>query len=215
LIPNMIKKSNFWISLYMFHYLNDVITHVCYKIEGASILKEKTLIIIPDDCSYSGTQIISHFSVKTPHHILFAIPYISKEAKERIEREILQEEKILFCESTIEFKKWGDLWPIYFDHKLADEISTYQLAYAIGKDIFYEDFKSDPGFKYEPMSLIKGCNLPEVLLRDNKMNIYEFYTDDILKVVGVDEMCPPPFYKKIEYTFRGKPLDHIIELAEK
>jgi hypothetical protein len=81
LIPDMIKKSNFWISLYMFYYLNDVITHVCYKIEGASTLKEKTLIIIPDDCSYSGTQIIAYFSIKTPHHILFAIPYISKEAK--------------------------------------------------------------------------------------------------------------------------------------
>ena len=205
LLPELLKKSNFWVAIYMFHYLSDIITHVVPIINGASFIEGKTLIIIPDDASYTGKQIIIYASTLTPHDLLFAIPYISTDAKKHIKRSLGGKDNILFCDSTVEFKKIKKRYAIYFDHKLADEISTYQLTYALGQD----EVTNDPEFIYEPMSLIQGCELYKIVDNPSKLK-----TDDILNVVGNDKMCPSPFYKNIQYMFRGQPIDNLSSLYD-
>lgn len=209
LLPDLLKKSNFWTSLYIFHLLSDVITHVATKIDQTAFIdseKERTLIIIPDDASYTGKQIIIYASTKTSHELLFAIPYISQDAMKNIQRSLSDSaHKILFCNSSASFKKLKKRYTIYFDHKLADEVSTYQLSYALGRD----EVTGDPEFVYEPMSLIQGCEL--YLQVDNPEKLE---TDDILKVVGAEQMCPSPFYKNIQYMFRGKPIDDLSTIYE-
>jgi hypothetical protein len=206
LLPDLLQKSNFWVSIYMFHYLSDMITHVVTRIDSTSFIDGKTLIIIPDDASYTGKQIVIYASSQTSHDMVFAIPYISRDAKNYIKRSLSNTNNkgnILFCESTIEFKKIKKRYAIYFDHKLADEISTYQLTYALGKD----EVTGDPNFVYEPMSLIQGCELYKEVV-----NPSTFETDNILNVVGSSRMCPPPFYKNIQYMFKNRPINNLSTL---
>ena len=205
LLPELLKKSNFWVSIYMFHYLSDIITNVVTRIDIANFIDGKSLIIIPDDASYTGKQIVIYASTPTNHDLLFAIPYISKDAKKYIKHSLSNKGNILFCESTIDFKKIKRRYAIYFDHKLADEVSTYQLTYALGKD----EVTGDPKFVYEPMSLIQGCELYKEV--DNPST---FETEDILKVVGNKLMCPPPFYKNIQYMFRNQPINDLSTLFD-
>jgi hypothetical protein len=206
LLSNKLNKSNFWTSMFIFHYLNDIITHVTQQIQDTSFIEEKSLIVIPDDSSYSGIQITtySYNARYIKHDILFAIPYISKAAKKKIISNLRTDDnKILLCDSTIEFEKYKNkLYPIYFDHKLADSVSTFQLTYALGRD----EVTGDPNFKYEPMSLIRGCELYKEVDDPETLE-----TGDILDIVK-EKMCPPPFYKYIQYTFRGKVIENLEDL---
>lgn len=200
IIPNKMDKSNFWISCYIFYYLMDIVTHVVFNIQDFDHIKEKSLIIIVDDASYSGKQIslYSQGALKSPHHILFAIPYMSNNALKKIKSEFVSNKlNILMCESTEIFYIFNGgqkkLYPIYFDHKLADMVSTYQLTYSLGRD----QVTKDTEFKYIPMSLIKGCELYKIV--DPYID-----TEDILYDVGKENMCPLPFYKNIKYLYKGK-----------
>jgi len=105
-----------------------------------------------------------------------------------------------------------DLHPIYFDHKLADRVSTYTFTYLIGCDIFdnwnKKSFDSIE-FKYEPMSLISICDV-NIITKAYK----DKYNDGNIckknKIFGViydlkdlnikpESTCPFPFYKTINY----------------
>jgi hypothetical protein len=218
-----LTKSNFWLALYMFPRIfpelplppKKLFIGTSFDVLDALDKSKKTFIIVPDDASYSGSQMLDNlykisFFTFTNMDIMIAVGYISEEAKKKIETEF-SESKILICDATEYFfifqidededeelsynKK---LYTIYFDHKLPDTISIYQLQYGIGLGFGKED-----DFKYVPMSLVKGCKTYEYI--NENPYVISRGEKSVLDLQSITEkMCPFPPYKKIVYTFRGK-----------
>lgn len=131
------KKSNFWISMLFYGYLYDIITLVTDE-RDIPILKN-SLIIIPDDASYSGSQFAEILSDIMINYIgrdtslekatfYCAIPYISERALNHI---------MNYCDSMIK-----NLFP---------GINTNRYTISFGP---FESFKSfnkfliDKGYSY-------------------------------------------------------------------
>ena len=103
---------------------------------------------------------------------------------------------------------------IYFDHKLADEVSTFQKvlyfgSYPINTNenspyVSYSAKKKLPACEHE--SLIQGCSIPSKVLdsmaesHDNACRDYIQYGS---KQWNINQrvICPKTFYKGISYTF--------------
>ncbi len=216
---NRLKKSNFWLALYMFPRLHTALTKnssnvfIIDRFPSPNPTK-KTLIIVPDDASYSGTQMrvkLWNAPKNSNTDFFIAVGYISNEAIQKIRRGF-PDTKIMVSESIESFQifripdnvksKTRDVYTIYFDHKLPDTVSIYQLQYGIGIG-----FGTEHEFNYVPMSLIKGCETYKKV----KENPYLIATNevdvsDLQDYVKEGEMCPHPPYKSIMYTFRGKPI---------
>ena len=130
-------------------------------------LKQLIWVNVPKDCFIFGT-----FN-----------QYINVE---RFPTYILNEFK-----KTFQYHK--NISSIYFDHKVADSVSTFHKIYLLA-----------PLFNcsVEDMSVpfIDGCDLTKI---PKKINIYDFYVDLSDKI----KTCPPTFYKTIKYTYKKKRLD--------
>ena len=197
-IDERLTKSNFFVSLYMYSLLsnykfNQPIKIITY-ISDIKLFGETSLLILPDDATYSGQQISEELLtniIGTPHPIFIAIPYISSFSYEYIKGWRLN---LIFSEKSEIFEPLGGSHTIYFDHKLADSASIYTDVYSIGQEASYI---RDPDFTYEEMSLITGCNRS----KDT------FYMSD------PKFECPPPFYKFLTYTYRGLPIESANQIG--
>lgn len=95
---------------------------------------------------------------------------------------------------------------IYFDHKLADDASTFQKVLYFGS---YPINSTNSNGKKKPCiqeSLITNCSInPEVLsqMEQSSQNSCRNYIQSGSKMWNIDQkyVCPPTFYKNIEYTF--------------
>lgn len=111
------SRSNFWVSLIFYIYLQDIITDVFLDIPK-SFDRENVLIIVPDDASYSGDQYsqyiydnFTHKNLKGDKDIFIAIPYVSNKAYTRMINTInnIKSENssiqisFIFSENTIRF----------------------------------------------------------------------------------------------------------------
>jgi len=225
-----LKKSNFWLSLYIFPRLKlpfeklFICTH--FEVLDTLDFSKKTLIIVPDDASYSGTQmeqnliVVSEFKF-TDLDIMLAVGYVSEQARDRIKLRF-PKSRLLICDATEyfpifrideneedELSEKRNLYTIYFDHKLPDMVSIYQVHYGIGLG-----FGEEKDFNYVPMSLIKGCETykyisenPYVISRnETKARIVDLQ-DEV-----EDKMCPYPPYKQISYKFRGENINNLQRL---
>ena len=221
-----LEKSNFFISLYIFSllYVNNTIKpklHIITDIKDMIISDSNDLIILSDDASYTGNQFREFFApipINTKGTFFLAIPYISNEAYEKISSLFINkfpsEDCVLFSEYSDKFEKFinayinslktfkSPRYTIYFDHKLADAVSIYQLTYAMGEDGEKETVTGDPDFKYERMSLIKNC--PPIM--DSDITSFD---------IKQNKVCPPPFYKLYQYKHNGVPIKNIKELSDK
>jgi len=230
--PNL-EKSNFFISLYIFGllYLNDNIKprlQIITDTNDMYISDSDDLIILPDDASYTGGQFKSFFSPIHRHTkgtFFLAIPYISNQAYRTVSSfftYILDDpqDRVLFSSHCDKFEKFiensdprysdyahinSSRYTIYFDHKLADSVSIYQLVYAMGIDgprgISDEPVTGDPNFKYEHMSLIENCKP----ITDADKTVFD---------IQQYKVCPPPFYKLYKYKHNGVTIKNIGELIE-
>jgi hypothetical protein len=91
---------------------------------------------------------------------------------------------------------------IYFDHKLADMVSIFQNIYALGTDL---------GKKTEdPITIIKNCESAYGNVDPDSLVAPQYFTEhdkrhaDLQEIVGISNMCPRPFYKKMVLTIDGK-----------
>jgi hypothetical protein len=95
------------------------------------------------------------------------------------------------------FQYHKDISAIYFDHKIADVVSTFHRIYLLAP-LF------NCSVQDKSMGFIDHCTrnkMPE------NIKIYDYHID-LEKLV--DNACPPTFYKGINYTFNKKPVDSEI-----
>jgi len=239
------NKSNFWLLLLYVYILKDTITDV-YVTEDPNVEfknlcnSQKTLIIFPDDASYSGQQIKDQVlplrNLKINSDIYIAVPYISEKAIESIKGAYQTEEKtgcIMIPRETYIFYTFGeniikkgrgdlvnkyknkvefDKPTIYFAHKLADTTSIPQNIYIFGVQLNHSKDKSNNLRKYFNTSLIKNCTYT-----DFNHEMLSTLTDDANNDLGM-AMCPLPFYKYITYyrpngdRFNDLGYDQIIQI---
>lgn len=100
--------------------------------------------------------------------------------------------------------------PVYFDHKIADNVSTLQWFMVMGP-VFNENLL-DPDNATEPL-VIK--NYPLIKCKDD-VKFSKFSTDlnvDTEKNKDGDKfVCPLTFYKSINYTFNSKDIKNVDDL---
>jgi hypothetical protein len=89
------------------------------------------------------------------------------------------------------YQCYGDMIPIYFDHKIADGMSTFQKLLNFGSYPIQEGCTTC--FR---IPLIKKCIDTNIRLNPDKS-----YCTDMLGDIDDNDTCPATFYKKIIYNF--------------
>jgi hypothetical protein len=94
---------------------------------------------------------------------------------------------------------------IYFDHKLADAVSTMQKLLALGVDDIDEEYHFHP--------LITNCKPADYRFHDKRIVKSHEKVNDF----DPDGVCPTAFYKNIDYTWKGHLADrrkHVIDVLK-
>lgn len=148
-------------------------------------------------------SILAQAKLRTIHYIkiptdCIVFPIFSQQVNvERIPAHILNEFK-----RTFQYHK--DISAIYFDHKIADAVSTFHKIYLLAP-LF------NCAVKNKSIGFIENCK--RTIIPDN-IGIYDYYID---LEPNMKDACPPTFYKQLKYTFNGKPVDsniYVFELFE-
>lgn len=200
---NITLKSNFWVSQHFYQYVKknniNIKINIIYNKYDIKYLDPEELILILDDCVYTGKQLISvlkndiNQGVKLNIYIIIA--FITKDAIEKIKNTdkyyrnniilsknhtfinnfysyLTEEEQLLASSLNIENK-----YPIYFDHKLADTVSTYTAIYSgkvINKNKYINVITNCEHIKYideyEPK-----CPISSYKFDNSHIDIYKDY----------------------------------------
>ena len=152
------NKSGYWIYKHLLSYINK--NNYKFKIvNNIDDIDFSLPVIIPDDASYSGSQLSSFIEIFENKKIdlYLLIPFISNTAIDIIKNshneyniegdlhfpknkfiikpiyDLMEDEKIekLFSYYTKNGKNIRE-YPIYFDHKVADNYSSFPLIYTFG-----------------------------------------------------------------------------------
>ncbi len=217
-------KSNYWIFEYVKQYINfkSHLKHNIILINNINnnIITNNDLIVIIDDCIYSGTQmsetirklnnkkklklyfyilvpfisiagrskIIYSFNSKTNLKNYCKIYFPKYSFKPKIINEVLNEKEIILIEKY--YNKIHNLYNrylIYFDHKLADDVSTLTIFY-LG---VVPNQKNLQAFKYiNVKDYANNLHLLDIVPVINKCDKYKN------KIDINSPKCPAPPYKK-------------------
>lgn len=231
LIDGHARKSNTWCALLIWpiirRYVARIIRRPVFAVQDAD---ENTSILIVhiDDASYSGSQIADTLVGDTFQSIvadkrldvksLICVAAITEQARIKIKRAAPYvvfpvattriktveesvanvfgaadaEDFIVHVTSTAMARTAAfqlDLSMTYFDHKLADNVSTNDLMIAYAPTPFGRSM-------LQLHSLIANCS----------PYAYGWSTDITPSwvMLTINDECPPPFYKRIPYTYRGR-----------
>jgi hypothetical protein len=146
-------------------------------------------------------SILAQFKLQNIHYVkipedCIVFPMFSQQVNiERIPVHILNEFK-----RTFQYHK--DISAIFFDHKIADAVSTFHKIYLLAPLFNCSVNNKKVGF-------IDNCD--SKVIPDN-INVYDYSIDLGLKMGK--KMCPPSYYKHIAYTFDKKPVDNNLHISE-
>lgn len=101
-------------------------------------------------------------------------------------------------ESTFQYH--SNIAAIYFDHKIADAISTFNKVYLLAPVFGCGNLRKSVCFID---GCIGKCNKKDGI--PDPVNIYDVYIN-IEDVLPKGDACPSTFYKSINYTINGKPV---------
>ena len=152
---NITQKSNFWVAQHFYEYLKkkkiNIKLNIIYNYKDIKYLDDGEFILILDDCSYTGYQLSSVLETKLNHNknfdIYIIIAFITKNAIKLLKNTKTTNNIIISKNNTIinDFYHYltdaekqiaisqmymSNKYPIYFDHKLADTVSTYTIIYS-------------------------------------------------------------------------------------
>jgi hypothetical protein len=157
-------------------------------------------LVIPFMSILAQAKLQSIHYIKIPEDCI-VFPIFSQQVDvERIPVHILNEFK-----RTFQYHK--DISAIFFDHKIADAVSTFHKIYLLAPLFNCSVNNKRVGF-------IENCDA--TVIPDN-IKVYNYYID--LEPELGKHACPPSYYKHLTYTFNKKPVDpdlYVFELfAEK
>jgi len=249
---DILSKSSFWVLMLMWKFIADKVDILLYTFDDLYKYVDipnnscNYYLFYLDDCSYSGNQIIKRFTYTDRKYmylpnIYICCPYMSVNSKNRfvdVQLNVLYTQLIpnfQLNSKMIANQLYNDLFlldqaenicNIYFDHKLASGVSTFQGIIAFGLYVkpeykLIESQKYTDGEIYtrkykmlseiEPLPLIKGCET--VYTADKIRYLYDGNYDlqtslksdknsSPLESEGIilKGICPVAFYKTIKYS---------------
>jgi len=193
------NKSNYWIMQIIEKYVNTN-KYKIIIVSDFSKIDHSYPVIIADDASYSGSQMANTIEdnfQRTKLDIFILIPFMSNTAIDTIKKSYsdnLNEGTIMFLDKSMYIMKpiyelidknkiellfsyythnpkYIREYPIYFDHKVADNYSSFPLIYTYGiipnnynKQIIHDIHKKklamkDIFDKLERIPLLKNCTI--------------------------------------------------------
>jgi hypothetical protein len=181
--PNKPSPPSVYSTTWLEWYKN-VNTEANTYIKKISIAKFSVDLVIPYMSILAQTKLKSIHYIKIPDDCL-VFPIFSQMVNlSKIATPILNEFR-----STFQYH--NDISAIYFDHKIADTLSTFHKIYLLAPLFNCSVNNLSVGF-------IENC---DTTTPDN-INIYDNYMD-LGDILG-DKVCPPSYYKHIKYTFNNK-----------
>lgn len=164
-------------------------------IKKISIKKFSVDLVIPYMSILAQTKLQTIHYVKIPEDCI-VFPIFSQQVNlEKIPVHILNEFK-----RTFQYHK--DISAIYFDHKIADAVSTFNKIYLLSP-LF------NCSVKNKRVGFIENCEEKEI---PDNIEMYNYYID--LEPLMGKKTCPSSYYKNITYTFNKKPVDNDLYVFE-
>ena len=235
-IPD-IKKSQLWVLLLLWKFIKFNNIYIILSLDYYKLFKDDVIIIYLDDCSYSGLQIDNTLKRYKKLHNYFSeiyettkniqdvfyifVPFISNNALKKLKDiNVFYINKIKNFEQTLDsfelqsyniVKKNYSIYNngniticnLYFDHKLADFISIFQPLYAFGRLPDINNIPNNSG------SFINNCETFYKKYETNK----ELLSDENIDLqMIIPQLCPPAFYKNIDYTFNNNKIKYLYDI---
>ena len=158
-------------------------------ISGISLDMFSVDLIVPYMTRLAFGRLEKIHHIKIPRDVWLLSTFAQQKDVNRIPLHILNEFKKTF-------QYHSDISAIYFDHKIADSVSTFHKIYMLAPIFNCAVTNKRIGF-------IENCEKETTIPDDIK--IYDYHID-IEPLLG-KKACPPSFYKSIKYTFNNKIVD--------
>jgi hypothetical protein len=220
-ISGSIKKSQLWVCILLSPFINEHLTHITQLLNIENSFKTNDshkVYIHPDDMMYSGEQMTRELkqSIHTKHDnnitYILAVPFTTETAIKLVKKEFttvfIQTYKIILTINELLDRKHHDATFIleaivsgaygspttfvYFDHKLADNLSTITELLTTG----FVKVQSDKADIHVGI-MIANCGEYK---NKSKTFIYDYNNKDFR---DEKDRCPSSFYKYIDYTLYG------------
>ena len=151
-------------------------------------------LILPYMSTLAQSRIRSIHYIKIPKDCV-VFPIFNQQVDiDRIPNNILNVFK-----GTFQYHK--DISAIYFDHKIADAVSTFHKIYLLAPLFNCAMENMSIGF----IENCKSINIPK------NISIYEFHMD---LEKSMKKICPSAFYKSIKYTLNGKIVERNCRISD-
>lgn len=145
-------------------------------------------LMVPYMSTYAQQNIIDRRFLMVPKDV-----HIFKLFRERVNIHDFPQGVLREFESTFQYH--SNIAAIYFDHKIADAVSTFNKVYLLAPVFGCGNLRKSICF-------IDGCIGSREIL--DGINIYDIFinVEDVL----AQRACPRTFYKSIKYTMHGRPI---------
>lgn len=148
-------------------------------------------LMIPYMSTHAQANIANHPFIMAPKDVK-----IFQLFRERVSIHEFNQGAIREFESTFQYH--SNISAIYFDHKVADAVSTFNKIYLLAPVFGCGDLRASVCF-------IDGCCSQRMLPANfNTYDVHMNLEDTLGKLA-----CPPTFYKKIVYVLDGVPLGQV------
>jgi hypothetical protein len=172
---------------------NQIVTARVAEIESALTVDSFSInLLIPYMSTHAQQNIMDRRFLMIPKDV-----QIFKLFRERVNMHDFPQGTLREFESTFQYH--SNIAAIYFDHKIADAISTFNKVYLLAPVFGCGNLRKSVCF-------IDGCSSKREIPRD--MNIYDIYIN-VEDVLVRGNACPPTFYKSIKYTMNGKSINNL------
>jgi hypothetical protein len=146
-------------------------------------------LIIPYMSTLAQQKVAERHFIMVPSNVK-----VFKMFRERVNMHDYSQGVVREFESTFQYHT--DISAIYFDHKIADAVSTFNKIYLLAPVFNCGDLRKSICF-------IEGCCEPSKL--KNNINPYNVYLNVENNMEG--QGCPSTYYKSINYTINKKKIE--------
>jgi hypothetical protein len=153
-------------------------------------------LIIPYIGTTANNAVKTNKFIKLPKDIK-----MFKSFREEVDVQILGENTISEFERSFQYH--SGISAIYFDHKIADSVSTFNKVFLLSPIFNCNVINASVPF-------IDGCDNSKKIPAG--INIYDTYINVEDELQG--NVCPPTFYKSIKYTYEGADVDSTKTVEE-
>jgi hypothetical protein len=155
----------------------------------------------------------SYLSTRIPHVVMSPLTVVIPKFQDDVD--ISKIRPAVLADFGHTFQYHANINAVYFDHKVADGVSTFNKIYMLAP-IFGCIADHIPSYRF-----IEGCSsrkepalLREAPDRTARPDVYEYIIDVEQRYGKKAYVCPRTFYKQIDYRFNGKKIPSNLSIFD-